>query len=104
MLRHGYTPHTLQMYSNLMMLLGEARRDYRTSYEAARAAIQIAEKHQYREVIYSMYCMFALHSCHWFEDISNGIPYAKESVRGNIQMGDFEYASYGYYGLDHGFR
>ena len=99
MLRYGYTPHTLQMYSNLMMLLGEVRRDYRTSYEAARTAMQLAEKHQYREVIYSMYCMFALHSCHWFEDISNGIPYAKESVRGNIQMGDFEYASYGYYGL-----
>ena len=27
------------------------------------------------------------------------IPYAKESIKGNAQMGDFEYACYGYYGL-----
>lgn len=99
MFRHGYTPHTLQMYSNLMMPLGELRRDYQTSYVAGRSAMRLAEKHQYREVIYSIYCMFALHTGHWFEDVVNEIPYAKESIKGNAQMGDFEYACYGYYGL-----
>ena len=57
------------------------------------------KKHQYKEVIHSIYCMFALHSGHWFEDVVNEIPYAKESIKGNAQMGDFEYACYGYYGL-----
>lgn len=99
MFRHGYTPHALQMYSNLMMPLGELRRDYRTSYAAGRSAMLLAEKHQYREVIHSIYCMFALHTGHWFEDVVNEIPYAKESIKGNAQMGDFEYACYGYYGL-----
>ncbi|MCB6201636.1 diguanylate cyclase domain-containing protein [Extibacter muris] len=99
MFRHGYTPHALQMYSNLMMPLGELRRDYRTAYAAAKSAMPLAEKHQYREVIYSIYCMFALHTGHWFEDVANEIPYAKESIKGNAQMGDFEYACYGYYGL-----
>lgn len=99
MFQHGYTPHALQMYSNLMMPLGELRGDYRTAYAAAKSAIPLAEKHQYREVIYSIYCMFALHTGHWFEDVANEIPYAKESIRGNAQMGDFEYACYGYYGL-----
>ncbi|MDC7289159.1 diguanylate cyclase [Blautia schinkii] len=99
MFRHGYTPHALQMYSNLMMPLGELRRDYRTCYAAGRSAMRLAEKHQYREVIYSIYCMFALHTGHWYEDVVNEIPYAKESIKGNAQMGDFEYACYGYYGL-----
>ena len=61
--------------------------------------MRLAEKHQYREVIHSIYCMFALHTGHWFEDVVNEIPYAKESIKGNAQMGDFEYACYGYYGL-----
>lgn len=99
MFRHGYTPHALQMYSNLMMPLGEMRRDYQTAYTAAKSAMHLAEKHQYRDVIYSIYCMFALHTGHWFEDVVNEIPYAKESIKGNAQMGDFEYACYGYYGL-----
>ena len=99
MFRHGYTPHALQMYSNLMMPLGELRKDYRAAYAAAKSAIHLAEKHQYREVIYSIYCMYALHTGHWFEDVVHEIPYAKESIRGNAQMGDFEYACYGYYGL-----
>ena len=99
MFRHGYTPHALQMYSNLMMPLGELCRDYRTAYAAVKSAMPLAEKHQYREVIYSIYCMFALHTGHWFEDVVNEIPYAKESIKGNAQMGDFEYACYGYYGL-----
>ena len=99
MFRHGYTPHALQMYSNLMMPLGELREDYRTAYAAGKSAMHLAEKHQYREVIYSIYCMFALHTGHWFEDVVNEIPYARESIKGNAQMGDFEYACYGYYGL-----
>lgn len=99
MFRHGYTPHALQMYSNLMMPLGELRGDYRTAYAAVKSAVPLAEKHQYREVIHSIYCMFALHTGHWFEDVVHEIPYAKESIRGNAQMGDFEYACYGYYGL-----
>ena len=41
MFRHGYTPHALQMYSNLMMPLGELRRDYRTSYAAGRSAMRL---------------------------------------------------------------
>ena len=85
------------MYANLIMPLGELRGDYRTAYQAAWSAMQLAEKHQYREVIYCIYCLFTLHSCHWFEDVANEIPYAKESIKGNAQMGDFEYACYGYY-------
>lgn len=99
MFRHGYTPHALQMYSNLMMPLGELRRDYRTSYAACKSAMRLAEKHKYKEVIHSIYCMFALHTGHWYEDVVREIPYAKESIKGNAQMGDFEYACYGYYGL-----
>ncbi|RGU95764.1 response regulator [Clostridium sp. AF15-17LB] len=95
--RYGYTPYALQMYANLIMPLGELRGDYRTAYQAARSAMQLAEKLQYREVIYCIYCLFTLHSCHWYEDLANGIPYAKESIKGNAQMGDFEYACYGYY-------
>ena len=95
--RYGYTPYALQMYANLIMPLGELRGDYRTAYQAAWSAMQLAEKHQYREVIYCIYCLFTLHSCHWFEDVANEIPYAKESIKGNAQMGDFEYACYGYY-------
>ncbi|MFQ7551974.1 MAG: hypothetical protein ACLRMZ_18800 [Blautia marasmi] len=61
--------------------------------------MRLAEKHKYKEVIHSIYCMFALHTGHWYEDVVREIPYAKESIKGNAQMGDFEYACYGYYGL-----
>ena len=94
---YGYTPYGLQMYSNLMVPLAELCGDYRTSYIAGKTAMLLAEKHQYREVIHSIYHLFALHTCHWFEDIANVIPYARESIKGNTLMGEFEYACYGYF-------
>ena len=95
--RYGYTPYGLQLYSNLMVPLGALCGDYRTSYMAGKTAMYLAEKHQYREVIYSIYHLFALHTCHWFENIANVIPYARESIKGNALMGEFEYACYGYF-------
>lgn len=95
--RYGYTPYGLQIYSNLMVPLAALRGDYRTSYVAGKTAMHLAEKHQYREVIYSIYHLFALHTCHWFEDIANVIPFARESIKGNTLMGEFEYACYGYF-------
>ncbi|MFQ7401003.1 MAG: hypothetical protein ACLRNW_24965 [Neglectibacter sp.] len=94
MFRHGYTPCPRCIQSDDASGESGCRtppRGWQVSYAA--------EKHQYREVIYSIYCMFALHTGHWFEDVVNEIPYAKESIKGNAQMGDFEYACYGYYGL-----
>ena len=95
--RYGYTPYGLQMYSNLMVPLAALCGDYRTSYMAGKTAMHLAEKHQYREVIYSIYHLFALHTCHWFEDITNVIPFARESIKGNALLGEFEYACYGYF-------
>lgn len=94
---YGYTPYGLQIYSNLMVPLAALCGDYRTSYMAGKTAMYLAEKHQYREVIYSIYHLFALHTCHWFEDIANVIPYARESIKENALMGEFEYACYGYF-------
>lgn len=96
-LRYGFTPYGLQMYSNLMLPLAALYGDYRTSYVAAKTAMQLAEKHEYREVVYSIYHLFVLHTCHWFEDVSNMIPFARESIKGNAMMGEYEYACYGYY-------
>lgn len=95
--RYGYTPYGLQIYSNLMVPLAALCGDYRTSYMAGKTAMHLAEKHQYREVIYSIYHLFALHTCHWFEDIANVIPFARESIKGNALLGEFEYACYGYF-------
>ncbi|EQG68979.1 diguanylate cyclase domain protein [Clostridioides difficile DA00160] len=97
--KFGYTPYSLQMYANLMMPLGVLCEDYLTAYKAGKAAMELAEKHQYREVIYSIYHLFALHTCHWFEDIINVIPYARESIKGNAQTGEFEYACYGFFNV-----
>ncbi len=72
-----------------MMPLGNCAGITGRPYAAGRSAMRLAEKHQYKEVIHSIYCMFALHSGHWFEDVVNEIPYAKESIKGNAQMGDF---------------
>lgn len=99
LIRNGHTPHGLQMCTNLMMPFGALRGDYRTAYEAFRSAMRVAERNRCREVVYGIYCMFPLHTCHWVEDVANGISYARESIVGNAQMGDFEYACYGYYGL-----
>lgn len=95
--RYGYTPYGLQIYSNLMVPLAALCGDYKTSYMAGKTAMHLAEKHQYREVIHSIYHLFALHTCHWFEDITNVIPFARESIKGNALMGEFEYACYGYF-------
>ena len=95
--QHGYTPDSLQMYSNLMVPLVSLRGDFKTAYQAGKAAIALAEKHQYRQVLYSIYHLFALHTCHWFEDVTHCIPYARESIEGNVQVGDFQYACFAYF-------
>ena len=97
MFRYGYTPYGLQIYSNLMVPLAALCGDYRTSYIAGKTAMYLAEKRQYREVVHSIYHLFALHTCHWFEDVSNVLPFARESIKGNAMMGEFEYACYGYF-------
>ena len=70
--------------------------DYRTFLHGRETAMLLAEKHQYREVIHSIYHLFALHTCHWFEDIANVIPYARNPSKGTPD-GEPEYACYGYF-------
>lgn len=95
--KYGYTPYGLQMYSNLMVPLIGLTQDFKTSYIAGKAAMQLAEKEHYREALYGIYHLFALHTCHWFEPVGSVIPYARESIKGHAQMGDYEYACFGYF-------
>ena len=95
--RHGYTPDGLQTYSNLMVPLLSLRGDFKTAYLGSKAAMALAEKHKYREVLYNIYHLFALHTCHWFEDLTHCISYARESIEGNVQVGDFQYACFAYF-------
>jgi diguanylate cyclase (GGDEF) domain len=94
-LENGYTPDGLSLYGSMTLLLIPFRNDYKLSYDLARNAMILAEKNEYR--IFRMYHLFSLVNCHWFEDLKNGIPYARESCAGNITVGDFEFACFTYF-------
>ncbi len=94
---YGYTPDGLQLYASLMHVLVPFRNDYKRAYEAACAAKRVAEQGGYKNELYRVYHVFSLFTCHWFEDLKNSIPYARESFKGNVTTGDFEFACYSYF-------
>lgn len=96
-LKNGYTPGGLQIYASLIMLLAPFKNDYRLAYSAARKAMKLAEKKQYKNELFRVYHVFSLFNCHWFKDVRNSIPYARESFRGNVEVGDFEFACFSYF-------
>ena len=91
----GYTPDGLSLYGSLTLLLIPFRNDYKLSYNLVSSAMNLAEKNGYR--MFRMYHLFSLINCHWNEDLKNSIPYARESCRGNISVGDFEFACFTYF-------
>lgn len=94
-LENGYTPDGLSLYGSLTLLLIPFRNDYKLSYNLIRSAMKLANKNGYG--MYRMYHLFSLINCHWFEDLKNSISYAHESCRGNIIVGDFEFACFSYF-------
>lgn len=94
-LKNGYTPDGLSLYGSLTLLLIPFRNDYRLSYNLVCSAMKLARKKGYS--LFRMYHLFSLINCHWFEDLKNSISYARESCRGNITVGDFEFACFSYF-------
>ena len=96
-LENGFTSNGLQLYADLTLVLTPFRNDYKLSYTAACKAKNLAEKNGYKHELFRIYHVFSLFSCHWFEDVSNSIPYARESYKGNAAVGDFEFACFSYF-------
>lgn len=96
-LENGYTPDSLQLYADLALVLIAFRNDYDLAYRTAWKAMKIAEKNGYKHELYRIYHVFSLFSCHWFCDVKNSIPYARESCKGNVEVGDFEFACFSYF-------
>lgn len=96
-LAHGYTPAGLHLYASVSSALVPLRNDYRMAYTAAREGMRLAEKSAYKNETFCIYHTFSLVDCHWFEDVKNSIPYARESLAGNHAVGDFEFACYSYF-------
>jgi diguanylate cyclase (GGDEF)-like protein len=94
-LEKGYTPDGLSLYGSLTLLLIPFRNDYKLSYNLVSGAMRLAEKNGYR--MFRMYHLFSLINCHWNEELKNSIPYARESCKGNISVGDFEFACFTYF-------
>jgi diguanylate cyclase (GGDEF)-like protein len=97
LLKYGYTPEGLHLYSCLILPLIQIRNDFRLGYTAAFQAIKLAGKQGYKNELYRIYMIFSLMNNHWVEDIITGIPYALESIKGNVETGDFEIACHGYF-------
>lgn len=96
-LQNGYTLDGLEAYGTLTVLLVGIRNDYELGYISAKKALQIAEKINHKETMYRLYHVFSVFNIHWFENIKDGIPYARESFRGNVTVGDFEFACFSYF-------
>ena len=96
-LKYGYTPEGLQLYADLTLVLTPFKNDYKLSYAAANEAKKIAEQSGYKNQLFRIYHSFSLFTLHWSEDVRSAIPYSRESMKGNVAAGDFEYACYSYF-------
>ena len=96
-LDNGYTPDELQLCVDLTLVLISMRNDYRLAYTTGCKAMKLAEKNKYKNELFRIYHVFSLFTSHWFEDIKNSLPYAREAFKGNGAAGDFEFACFSYF-------
>jgi predicted ATPase/signal transduction histidine kinase len=97
MLDNGYTPEGLQLMVDLTLVLITLRNDYHLPYTTGCQAMRLAEKNNYKNELFRIYHVFSLFTSHWFEDVKNSLPYARESLKGNSVAGDFEFACFSFF-------
>ncbi len=96
-LEHGYTADGLHLYGFVGMSLISFRKDYKLAYESAMYCIEKTEKHNYPYERARIYHLLSLLYIHWVDDVKKSIPYARESLKGNVEFGDFEFACFTHY-------
>ncbi len=96
-LKYGYTADGLQLYCFIGMTLIAYRNDYQTAHQAVKECMAKAEEAKKNHELCRIYHQFTVLYNHWMDDLKNSIPYARESFKGNLEAGDFEYASLTYY-------
>ena len=95
--KHGYTVDGLNLYGYIGFPLIAFRGDHRTGYQEAKLCIAKMEECKYHNALGRNLLIFSLHFIHWMEDLKNSIPYAHESFKRNLEIGDMEYACFAYY-------
>lgn len=95
--KYGYTADGLNLYGYLGFPLIVFRDDHLTAYQEAKFCIAKMTECKYDSALGRNLLIFSLHFIHWIEDLKNSIPYARESYRCNLEIGDMEYACFAYY-------
>ncbi len=96
-LQHGYTLDGLQLYAFVGMTLIAFREDYRTARLAAQECMKKFEEQKNYHELYRLYHTFGVLYNHWGDDIKNSIGYARQAHKGNLEVGDLEFACFPYY-------
>lgn len=95
--KYGYTADGLNLYGYIGFPLIAFRGDHLTGYQEAKFCIAKMEERKYDNALGRNLLIFSLHFIHWVEDLKNSIPYARQSFKGNLDIGDMEYACFAYY-------
>ncbi|MGC4018843.1 MAG: diguanylate cyclase [Muricomes sp.] len=95
--KYGYTSESMMLYAHMPVILMTFRDNYDWSYAIVDEARNLAEQEGYKNELFRIYHVFSSFTLHWFEDVKEGIPYARESFKGNDTLGDSEFACYSYF-------
>jgi len=71
--------------------------DFYTGVMLAQKVLQVAEKNKYSTILYRIYHVYSLTSCHWFEDLDRSIFYAHAAYKGSLQNGEFKFACFSFF-------
>lgn len=97
MVEKGITAWGLAASAIMISALINMRNDFCHGYDLAKTIIRIAERNGFESELYRVYHTFGILTCHWFEPLENGIHYAHEAFKGNLQNGEFEFSCFSYF-------
>lgn len=97
MLEKGITPLSLGSSSALILALINLRNNYDQGYKLAKVAMSIAKTRGFTNELYRIYHTYGLFTCHWYEPVENGVFYAHEAYKGNLQNGEFEFSCFSFF-------
>ncbi len=97
MIKNGMTPWSLESSAAFILPSIALRNDYRTGYKLAKSALAVCYKHGFISELYRIYHILGLFTGHWFQPLENGVYYAHEAFKGNLDNGEFEFSCYSYF-------